>query len=141
MVTAPLGRTRATCGIGRSRAISSGCHLRLDDRNASVFLVSPFTVVVFAGSLRFALKAAHVLLLDDAAMVVEGNASVLLCARVVLHRGAALLVLDNGRVSAAGARVLRRGLRGECQAAKQSNRNTFHLPGWGARAYRGRVRF
>merc|ERR1719375_2372357 len=116
---------------------ASGRHLRLDDRHASVLLVGPLAVVVLPGALRFALEAAHVLLFDDAAVVVERHASVLLCARVVLHRGAALLVLNNGWVRAARARVLRRGLRGECENAEQGNRNGLHLPGWGARSDSG----
>merc|ERR1719327_468860 len=118
---------------------ASGRHLRFDDRHAGVLLVGPLAVVVLPGALRFALEAAHVLLFDDAAVVVERHASVLLCARVVLHRGAALLVLNNGWGRAARARVLRRGLRGECENAEQGNRNGLHLPGWGARSDSGAV--
>merc|ERR1719335_1563465 len=118
----------------RASTGASGRHLRFDDRHAGVLLVGPLAVVVLPGALRLALEAAHVLLLDDAAVVVERHASVLLCAGIVLHRGAALLVLNNGWVRAARARVLRRCLRGECEHAEQCHRDGLHLPGWGARA-------
>merc|ERR1719235_1109858 len=70
--------------------------------------VGPLAVVVLPGALGLALEAAHVLLLDDAAVVVEGDAGVLLGARVVLHGRRALLVLHDVRVRATRAGVLLR---------------------------------
>merc|ERR1719460_2518097 len=104
--------------MSRASRATSGRHLGFDDSDPGVLLVGPLAVVVLPGALRLALQAAHVLLLDDAAVVVERNASVLLRARVVLHRGAALLVLNNGWVRAASARVLRRSLAGQREDAK-----------------------
>merc|ERR1719235_2464487 len=109
---------------------ASGRHLRFDDRHAGVLLVGPLAVVVLAGALRLALEAAHVLLLDDAAVVVERHARVLLRARVVLHRGTALLVLDHRRIRAPGARVLLEAGRGgprEGEEAQQGTRGGPHL--------------
>merc|ERR1719281_211755 len=101
----------------------------LRDGDARVLLVGPLAVVMLPGALRLALEAPHVLLLDYAAMVVEGHAGVLLSAGVVLRGGLALLVLHDMGVHAAGARVLdlRRHQRGEREKAEHSARGREHL--------------
>merc|ERR1719161_2507759 len=78
----------------------------LRDGHAGVQLVGPLGVVVRAGALGLALQAHAVLLLDDAAVIVKGNTSVLRRARVVGHADGALLVLHDGGVRASGAGVL-----------------------------------
>merc|ERR1719386_24173 len=78
----------------------------LVDGHAEVLLVGPLAVVVRPGARGLAPKAAPVLLLRDAARVVEGHAGVLRGARVVSHGHLALLVRHDVRVRAPGARVL-----------------------------------
>merc|ERR1719263_2515189 len=79
---------------------------RLKDSDARVQLVSPLAVVVRPGALALARQAPPMLLLGDAAPVVEGNAGVLLGARIVGHRNHAFLVLHHIRVRATSAGVL-----------------------------------
>merc|ERR1719161_3493592 len=79
---------------------------RLGDGHAGVQLVGPLGVVMRAGALGLALQAHAVLLLDDAAVIVKGNTSVLRRARVVGHAHRALLVLHDPRVGAPSAGVL-----------------------------------
>merc|ERR1719157_458385 len=110
---------------------ASRLQLRFDDRHTSVLLVGPLAVVVLPRALRLALEAPHVLLLHDAAVVVEGDAGVLLGAGVVLHGGAALLVFHDGWVGAAGAGVLLRGHGHRGEADSEAHRRPHLVAGRG----------
>merc|ERR1719478_163905 len=79
---------------------------RLIDSHTEVCLVSPLAVVVRPCALGLALQAHAVLLLGDAAAVVEGNSCVLLRAWVVGHFHHALLMLHNLWIRASSARIL-----------------------------------
>merc|ERR1719420_2855915 len=79
---------------------------RLTDCDTKIRLISPLAVVVWSSALGLACQAPPMLLLDNAAVVVEGDACVLLSARIVRHPHHAFLVLHNMWIRTASAGVL-----------------------------------
>merc|ERR1719335_1009069 len=98
--------TRMPMRPARKYHFKACLHSWLKDGDTRVELVGPLGVVVGTGTLCLAPEAAPMLLLDGAAVVVEGNTSVLLRAWVVPHLNLALLILHDVRVRAPGTRIL-----------------------------------